>query len=88
MLCVEGGETETREKWTMMMTTTMMMMMTTMMMIAVENESFDVRDEWVLQTNGCALCRRNCIMWKRGTGQGGAKVTYAGESSNRCSDEG
>jgi hypothetical protein len=46
MLCVVGGETETPEKWTMTTTTKMMMiMMTTTMMIAVENESFDVRDE-------------------------------------------
>jgi hypothetical protein len=76
MLCVEKGETETREKWTTTMTMTMtMMMMMMMMMTAVENESFDVRDEWVLQTKGCALYRRNCIKWKRGTGQRGAKVT-------------
>jgi hypothetical protein len=52
MLSVERGETETREKWKMMM------MVTT---TAVENESFDVRDEWVLQTKGCALYRDGTV---------------------------
>jgi hypothetical protein len=42
MLCIEGGETETRGKE---------------MMIAVENESSGVRDERVLQTKRMRVIR-------------------------------